>query len=172
MSPSSHCSDIKRIKVDEALYRQTQSETNQGFDSHLKLWWKKRLHRTNWVIEIRKNSLDAFKFFEFYSFFSLWLHWSLILHAFAMELFSSSIFVCFIMFGCIHYSNGLLHLGIGRRLQFVFINCDMHNFIRIQPFFRFVSVSRLHFVHSFIILILPLFLLFFQFFFFFVLLFS
>lgn len=47
----------------------------------------------------------------------------------------SSIFVCFIMFGCIHYSNGLLHLGIGRRLQFVFITCDMHNFIRIQPFF-------------------------------------
>lgn len=39
-------------------------------------------------------------------------------------------------FGCIHYFQWFtIHLGIGRRLQFVFITCDMHNFIWIQPFF-------------------------------------
>lgn len=81
---------------------------------------------------------------------------------FVFFFFSSFDFCLFIVFSAAYtIPNGLLHVGIGRRLQFVFITCDMHNSIRIQPFFCccccFVSVSRLHFVHSFIILILLLF---------------
>lgn len=138
--------DFKRIGVDGIsklwIYQENRRK-KQNRIKHKNCWDKNWSQSTNWVIEMHTKK-------------TIWIeiifrHFTRLSRSVTSPFFPD----CFLLiaFGCIHYFQWFaIHLRIGRRLQFVFITCDMHNFIRIQPFFFLLSllaaVYRLHFVLS------------------------